>query len=417
LLEIPLLFDLPFRTSDPGGGGVNTWFDHQYPQYSREGNAHRTTLVPWWGHSIVAARRDYEPTGSLWYSGHNGIDFNVRGDILAAADGRVAFADKGSGINYCYGNYVLLDHDNGYWSLYGHLNSIESGIKPRTGQPTPTVVRGQKSGTAGTTPGGNCSNGIHLHFSVFYSEDGDIDTSDLVYSTFAVDPFGFAGTLEFPVDPWLQHGGPPSFSLLSPYLPVAGFSSSSTDTQLALNDGTVVVDIPAGTFGGLAQITLQELPPLSSGGRDDIGGGEPVASTVFDLAPQDLLSANHSFTLSARDSQGNPIGQVQRPIAVTIRYTDADGAGIREGTLSLYHWDTVSHTWMKVATTLDSLNNTARADTSQLGLFALLGQRAPAIYLPLVMRNAGAEGQLTGPIIFSSSRRGNPLDIDIMNEE
>lgn len=31
--------------------------------------------------------------------------------------------------NYAYGNFVLINHQNGYFTLYGHLDSVENKIK------------------------------------------------------------------------------------------------------------------------------------------------------------------------------------------------------------------------------------------------------------------------------------------------
>jgi len=54
------------------------------------------------------------------------------------------------------GNYILLRHQIGYSSLYGHLQ--HTLVKP--GQ---AVSRGQKIGTVGST---GKSTGPHLHFEV-----------------------------------------------------------------------------------------------------------------------------------------------------------------------------------------------------------------------------------------------------------
>jgi murein DD-endopeptidase MepM/ murein hydrolase activator NlpD len=53
---------------------------------------------------------------------NNGIDINGRyGDnVFAVAPGKVAYADRFMG----YGNLVLIDHLDGYYSLYGHLSEI-----------------------------------------------------------------------------------------------------------------------------------------------------------------------------------------------------------------------------------------------------------------------------------------------------
>ena len=108
--------------------------------------------------------------GWRWGAYHAGIDIyseNIRGaKICASADGTVIRAVNGCPHDYgkngscgCgggYGNYCIIDHGNGYWTLYGHSD----GIKVSVGQ---TVKQGDVIGTVGST---GYSTGPHLHFEV-----------------------------------------------------------------------------------------------------------------------------------------------------------------------------------------------------------------------------------------------------------
>lgn len=88
---------------------------------------------------------------------HNGIDIagmGYGGDIYAASNGVV----KISGYTYDYGYYVVINHNNGYYSIYGHMISqplVEVGQ---------TVSRGEILGYIGST---GMSTGPHLHFEVW----------------------------------------------------------------------------------------------------------------------------------------------------------------------------------------------------------------------------------------------------------
>lgn len=90
--------------------------------------------------------------GKRWDGQHRGIDIARPSNynILAADNGVVTAA----GFSGSYGNRIVINHNNGYTTLYGHLSSI--GVK--VGQ---VVEKGSIVGIMGTT--GN-STGIHLHF-------------------------------------------------------------------------------------------------------------------------------------------------------------------------------------------------------------------------------------------------------------
>ncbi len=75
--------------------------------------------------------------------------------IYASDTGVVVYAGP---IGGGYGNMIMIDHGNGYQTLYGHL----SQINVRCGA---NVYGGQLIGLAGST--GN-STGPHLHFEVRY---------------------------------------------------------------------------------------------------------------------------------------------------------------------------------------------------------------------------------------------------------
>jgi len=85
---------------------------------------------------------------------HSGMDFAAPGgtNILAAADGYVLAAQWVNG----YGNYVIIDHGSGIWTLYAHMSKIST----KKGE---EVEVGEKIGEVGTT---GTSTGNHLHFEV-----------------------------------------------------------------------------------------------------------------------------------------------------------------------------------------------------------------------------------------------------------
>lgn len=95
-------------------------------------------------------------SGNDYWSGHLGIDIaGQTGASAWAADAGVVTMAQG-GWNYGYGNVVMVDHGNGYVTLYAHLSQIN--VVPCQGVGAGTLV-----GLVGST--GN-SFGAHLHFEV-----------------------------------------------------------------------------------------------------------------------------------------------------------------------------------------------------------------------------------------------------------
>ncbi len=97
-------------------------------------------------------------TGSIsqgFWEGHQAIDISNRGrpPVAAADAGFVSYVQSS---NTGYGRMVIIDHGNGYETLYAHLDAIYVKV----GQ---SVAKGEVIGKCGST--GN-STGPHLHFEV-----------------------------------------------------------------------------------------------------------------------------------------------------------------------------------------------------------------------------------------------------------
>ncbi|MGV7119068.1 peptidoglycan DD-metalloendopeptidase family protein [Paenibacillus kyungheensis] len=92
------------------------------------------------------------PFGQRWGKTHKGIDLVGSSSVMAADDGVVSYAGTMTG----YGNVIIINHNNGYETLYGHLSQIDTS----TGA---IVEQGQHIGVMGNT---GHSTGTHLHFEV-----------------------------------------------------------------------------------------------------------------------------------------------------------------------------------------------------------------------------------------------------------
>jgi hypothetical protein len=90
------------------------------------------------------------------YKLHTGVDISgsgIRGSNIYAAKGGTVIK---AGYNTGYGNYVLIDHGDGYATLYGHADSL----CVKAGQ---TVTKGDVIAYVGST---GYSTGPHLHFEI-----------------------------------------------------------------------------------------------------------------------------------------------------------------------------------------------------------------------------------------------------------
>ncbi|MGQ9925577.1 MAG: peptidoglycan DD-metalloendopeptidase family protein [Chloroflexaceae bacterium] len=158
----------PFLTRPMEGSfPVTSFFDHDTPFLHKNGS-----LLTYWGRA--------ETDLAFAYDGHTGWDYAMRppDKVLAAAAGVVTFAgnsDDGCGSP---ARAVIVDHGNGYRTLYWHLASIAV----TAGQP---VARGDALGVAGES---GCAFGPHLHFQVQYLGRD-------------VDPYGWCGAEP---DPWAR---------------------------------------------------------------------------------------------------------------------------------------------------------------------------------------------------------------------
>ena len=92
------------------------------------------------------------------YRKHEGDDFSAkRGtDVMSTADGLVV----SSRYNGTFGNYIEIDHGNGFITIYAHLSKrlVKKGDK---------VNRGDKIGNLGNT---GRSTAPHLHYEVLFNK-------------------------------------------------------------------------------------------------------------------------------------------------------------------------------------------------------------------------------------------------------
>ena len=124
-----------------------------------------TVVSPLEGDVVAAFSMDqllYNETLEDWRT-HDGVDIAAPegSSVMAACAGTVVAVDEDA----LMGTTVVIEHDDGYHTLYANLQSppvVEAGE---------TVSAGQMIGTVGTTAAAEAAQGPHLHFSV--TKDGE----------------------------------------------------------------------------------------------------------------------------------------------------------------------------------------------------------------------------------------------------
>lgn len=162
------------------------------------------------GSSITAGYGATDSSG-IWASTgntHLGTDYDVPvgTPVMAVMDGIVSNQTLSSD----YGNAVLIDHPNGYSTVYAHLSNKEVS-------PGKQVFKGQEIGKSGKS--GNVT-GPHLHFEVRKGANNPVDPSTLQNAIAPVSD-GF--------------GGGSATALAQQYLMANGMSSSGYSGGLPTN--------------------------------------------------------------------------------------------------------------------------------------------------------------------------------------
>jgi hypothetical protein len=113
----------------------------------------------------------------------------------------------------------------------------------------------------------------------------------------------------------------------------------------------------------------------------------PLTVPVFPL-PDGMADIGHSYEIT---SEPVPPGTnlpptLTRCYSVSIQYSDWHLGNVQEDSLGLYHW-TGSAWELEPSSQVFTAVNTLTANPNHLSIWAVLGERAKAVYLPLTVRN------------------------------
>lgn len=241
------------------------------------GDPEETVITSWFG-----------STGdvSSHANGHGAIDIANNGgeqgvvNIIAAKDGVVVYPTEGaptdcpagglgSGCGGGYGNYVIIEHSDGNFTLYGHMYA--GSITVKAGE---SVKQGQVIGKMGTS---GDSSGTHLHFEFRLGENTSAAKVDPLDYVSQEDPrpvsvSGDVGELRQFIERWEGVGCGPS---------------SETETEyIACNGGDGVITIGHG-------VTWENNMELfKKYGITSMGPGTRVSKEIVDAVETDVINEN-----------------------------------------------------------------------------------------------------------------------------
>lgn len=333
-------FAFPWKQTYPNEtlDSISAFFDHAYPLlgYSlySEPSSDSTTTTNFYGISL--------PVPDLFYSSHDGTDFALKygTEVKAVASGVAGYDYDKNGLGY----FIRLSHQNGYQSVYGHL-------QPHPDKPPTTIHEGDIIGKVGMS--GNTS-GPHLHFTVVHDLDADGDfTNDIPQGK--TDPFGWQNSL-LP-DPWDGYY----------WKDAAGTHVTESNVYL-WKDPTYAKNM---YLDGQARQTSVLGVNFEFKNTQEVYSASinPLPSKAVKLDGKNPLP-NASFDFTVTDTFGESEDAVD--VELEIEYSAQPLANIDEASLMLLSKSKNDIEWKKLNATIDQENNKITA-TVQSGLFLLAG--------------------------------------------
>ena len=101
--------------------------------------------------------------------------------------------------------------------------------------------------------------------------------------------------------------------------------------------------------------------------------------------PGGLLFANRAFEMTAFRF-GEHVRQFNRPLTITMNYTDTDVVGLKRETLRLWTRTSPGEPWAMLGEPARAMSRTLAFTTTHSTQFALFGETKYHAYLPLVVR-------------------------------
>jgi murein DD-endopeptidase MepM/ murein hydrolase activator NlpD len=338
-LKIPWEFKGEYELQDR----IVSYFDHEYPllgySYKSEPAESTSTTLNFLN------KKASQP--EMYYSTHSGIDFRLSYGTMVKAPARGV-----AEYYYCKdcGNSIKIDHQNGYQTIYMHLQS--DGLVTKSQKVV--VEQGDQIGKVGLT--GNTS-GPHLHFEVTADANNDgLFANDFPHGR--VDPFGWL--TNDAKDPWYGFGWSDTFGMH-----VGQQSKYLWETDIPATEVLVIPDTNSINYQN-KKFDVTNVLQLSPYTFEYKSYGEPQLSdsqSFYKYVP------NTSFLLEAKDTTGNQISNLQGKLKITLDLSTNNNINA-DSQIKLFFYNSVGKTWEALESTYDSIAKTLVAETTHLSQFA-----------------------------------------------
>jgi hypothetical protein len=110
-----------------------------------------------------------------------------------------------------------------------------------------------------------------------------------------------------------------------------------------------------------------------------------LTSTDIISGPPGLMFAHRAFEVTAFRF-GDSIRQFGQPLTITVNYSDTDVAGLKRETLRLWYRNGQGEPWAMLGEPAQVMSGTHVYTTTHLTQFALFGEAAYRVFLPMVTR-------------------------------
>jgi hypothetical protein len=333
LLEIPW----QAKSADELVEKIYSYFDHEYPLANYPHFPEEEDVKD----SIVNFLGIKKESNDMYYSGHAGYDYalNFGTPILAAAGGITSYEWSDS-----LGHTILIDHQNGYRTLYGHLQ--ETGLIKETLE----VVTGDILGYVGVT---GITTGPHLHFSV-----------EKENPTNKTDPYGWQS--DDTEDPWANyvwndsqgtHTGTTSKYLWKTYPEKVIKYLDHLGGDILLNNKRIILDQSSSEQGFTIFVEPYELPKV------------PIQQNKL------VYLTGTSMLVNIYNILGRKPPVLLKPARIEMDVSNANTEDIWENTMSFYFWDEENQLWEKIPSIFDVATKRLLGKTYHFSHIAAFGEK------------------------------------------